>query len=142
VTRFLLDTNIISDATKPQPSEALAAWLAAQLDADLYISTLTLAEIRRGILQMPHGRKRRALQRWHDGPEGPRAIFSGRILSFDEAAADAWADVMAEGVRIGAPRSALDMIVAAIALASGCVVVTDNERHFAGVVPLLNPVRR
>jgi hypothetical protein len=141
LTRFLLDTNVVRDATRPQPSEAVAAWLANQLDADLFISTLTLGELRRGILQLPAGRKRRTLAGWFDGPDGPRVIFGGRILGFDEAAAEAWARLMAEGVRLGAPRSALDMIIAAIAVANGCVVATCNERHFAGVVPLLNPMR-
>jgi predicted nucleic acid-binding protein len=56
VTRYLLDTTIISEATKPVPSESLSAWLAHQSDDDLHISSLTIAEIRRGILEKPKGR--------------------------------------------------------------------------------------
>jgi predicted nucleic acid-binding protein len=141
VTRYLLDTSIISNATKARPSEALLAWMGDQQDFDLYISTLSLAEIRRGVLQKEAGRKRDELQAWYDSAEGPRGLFRGRILGFDEPAAEAWAEFMAEGVRREAPRSALDMIVAAIAQANGCTLVTDNERHFQGVIPLLNPMR-
>jgi toxin FitB len=59
VTRYLLDTNIISNIVKPQPSESLMVWMAAQRDEDLFLAALTLAEIRRGILEKPPGRKGR-----------------------------------------------------------------------------------
>ena len=140
MSRYLLDTNIISNVTRPVPSEALTAWLATQADEDLFIASLTVAEIRRGILEKPAGKKRLALERWFVGPEGPQALFAGRVLPFDEAAALLWGRLMAEGTAAGRPRSALDMIVAATAEANGCTLVTDNERDFAGV-RILNPMR-
>lgn len=140
MTRYLLDTNIISNVVKPQPSELLLGWMAAQRDDDLFIASLTVAEIRRGILEKPRGKKRDALDAWFAGPEGPQAIFSGRILSFDDKAGLIWARLMAEGKAAGRPRSALDMIIAAVAGAMDCVVVTDNEKDFAGV-PFVNPMR-
>ena len=140
MSRFLLDTCIISNATKPEPSEALLAWMAEQSDEDLFVSALTVAEILRGILEKPSGRKRRDLERWFAGPEGPPALFSGRVLPFDENAASAWARLMAEGTARGRPRSPLDMIIAAIAEANDCVVATDNERDFAGL-RFVNPLR-
>ena len=140
MTLYLLDTNIISQATKPRPSPALMAWMGAQRDADLFISALTIAEIRRGILECPDGRKRRDLEAWFDGPEGPPRLVAGRVLSFDHRAALVWGRLMAEGKTQGRPRSALDLIIAAIAEANGCMVVTDNERDFAGT-PFLNPLR-
>lgn len=140
MTRYLLDTNIISQATKPVPSPALTAWMNAQADEDLFIATLTVAEIRRGLLEKPAGKKRRELERWFAGSEGPQALFAGRILPFDEAAALIWARLMAEGTRRGKSRSALDMIIAAIADANDCVVVTDNEKDFAGI-NFVNPLR-
>ena len=73
MTRYLLDTNIISEAVKPAPSQALSAWLGGQKDGDLHIASLTVAEIRRGILEKPPGRKRSALDAWFAGPEGPQA---------------------------------------------------------------------
>jgi type III restriction enzyme len=78
--RFLLDTNIVSEAVKPRPSLALLAWLGAQPDEALHISTLTLAEIRRGILEKAPGRRRRELEAWFAGSEGPQALFAGRLL--------------------------------------------------------------
>jgi toxin FitB len=140
VSRYLLDTNIISNATKPVPSEALVTWMSGQADEDLFISCLTVAEIRRGILEKPAGKKRRELERWFSGPEGPQVLFAGRVLPFDEKAALVWARLMAEGTARGRPRSLLDMIVAAVAEANDCVVVTDNERDFAGL-KIVNPLR-
>jgi len=140
VTRYLLDTNIISNATRPVPSETLMSWMAEQADDDLFISSLTIAEIRRGVLEKPAGKKRRELERWFAGAEGPQALFAGRVLPFDENAALIWARLMAEGTAVGRPRSALDMIIAAIAEANRCVVVTDNVRDFAGL-KILNPLR-
>jgi predicted nucleic acid-binding protein len=140
MTRYLLDTNIISNVTKPAPSEALLAWLAERRDEDLHIASLTVAEIRRGILEKPAGKRRDALDAWFSGPEGPQALFAGRVLPFDERAALAWARLMADGKAAGRPRSALDMIIAAVAEAHDCVVVTDNEKDFAGM-EVLNPLR-
>jgi predicted nucleic acid-binding protein len=140
VTRYLLDTNIISNLVKPAPSASLLAWMGERLDGDLYISALTVAEVRRGILEAPAGRKRQALEDWFSGPEGPQALFAGRVLPFDDRAALAWARLMAEGTAAGRPRSALDMIVAAVAEVHGCTIVTDNERDFAGV-DFINPLR-
>ena len=140
MSRYLLDTNIISNATKPEPSSALAAWMEAQADEDLFISVLTVAEIQRGILEKPAGRKRQLLQVWFAGPEGPLTLFAGRVLTFDEKAGLIWARLMAEGATKGRPRSALDMIIAAIAEANECVVVTDNEKDFAGL-KIVNPLR-
>jgi predicted nucleic acid-binding protein len=130
---YPLDTNVIGSVTRPLPSESLLAWLAEQADEDLFISSLTVAEIRRGVLEKPAGKKRKELERWFSGPEGPQALFAGRVLPFDEKAALVWARLMAGGTTAGRPRSPLDMIVAAIAEANDCLVVTDNERDFAGL---------
>lgn len=139
MNRYVLDTNIISNVVKPQPSESLLRWMAAQRDQDLFIASLTLAEIRRGILEMPHGRKRAALEVWFSGPEGPSALFAGRILPFDDRAGLIWAALMAQATAAGRPPSALDMIIAAVAGANECVVVTANERDFVGL-PVFNPI--
>jgi hypothetical protein len=140
LTRYLLDTNIISNVTKPDPSEFLLEWMGAQSDGDLFISSLTIAEIKRRILDKPKGKKRERLEAWFAGPEGPQSLFKGRVLPFDENAALLWARLMSDGRAAGKPRSDLDMIVAAVAEANGCVIVTDNEKHFSGL-DFLNPLR-
>ena len=86
MTRYLLDTNIISNVTKPTPSEQLVSWMDRQSDETLFISSLTVAEIRRGVLVKPAGKKRRELERWFAGPDGPQALFAGRVLAFYEPA--------------------------------------------------------
>ena len=138
MTRYLLDTNILSYAIQPKPSKTLLKWLGERRDEDLFVSTLTIAEIWRGILQKPEGQKRRELEEWFSGPEGPLKLFEGRILPFDEDAAMIWARLMAEGKARGRPRSALDMIVAAVANANHCVVATANVQDFEGL-PFFDP---
>jgi hypothetical protein len=114
--------------------------MAEQTDDDLFISALTVGEIRRGLLEKSAGKKRALLEAWFVGPEGPQALFAGRVLAFDEKASLVWARLMADGTARGRPRSALDMIIAAIAEANDCVLVTENERHFAGL-KIVNPLR-
>ena len=140
MTRCLLDTNIISNAVKPRPSAPLIEWMACQRDDDLFVASLTIAEIRRGILELPRGRKRDALEAWFTGDDGPQSLFAGRILSFDDSAGLIWARLMADGTAAGRPRSALDMILAAVAEANDCMMVTDNERDFRGL-QFFNPMR-
>jgi toxin FitB len=140
MTQYLLDTNLISNATKPLPSQSLNEWMGKQMDDDLFICSLSLAEIYRGVLEKPSGKKSRELEEWFKGPEGPQALFRGRVLAFDEEAALIWARLMSQGMHAGRPRSALHLVVAAIGEANDCVVVTDNEKHFPGV-NLLNPLR-
>lgn len=140
MTRFLLDTNVISAFTKPDRPKPLIAWLADQNDEDLFISSLSIAEIKRGILILPSGKRRRDLEHWFGGSDGPQMLFAGRILSFDERAAIIWAELMADGRKRGKPRNALDTIIGAVALANNCVVVTGNEKDFEGI-PAFNPMK-
>lgn len=140
MTRYLLDTNILGNSLKPQPSPTLTEWITRQRDADLFIASLTVGEVRKGILQLPAGRRRASLETWFAGPEGPPALFAGRILAFDEQAAGIWAELMASGFRSGRPRSSLDTIIASVALANDCVVATENEKDFEGIATL-NPMR-
>ena len=139
--RFLLDTNVVSEAAKLHPSPALVEWLGTQRDEVLHISAFTVAAIRRGILEKAPGRRRRELESWFAGPEGPQSLFAGRVLAFDEQAALEWARLMAEGMAIGRPRSALDMIVAAIAVARGLTVATADGKHCREIgIVSINPL--
>jgi predicted nucleic acid-binding protein len=140
VNGFLLDTNIVSELVRVRPSELLLAWISDQTDASLFISSLTLGEIRKGVLETPDGPLRTRLANWFGGPEGPAALFAGRILPFDASSALIWGNLMAEGRRIGRPRSALDMIIAASAMSQSLTIVTANERDFFGL-PILNPLK-
>ena len=140
MTRFLLDTNIMSSVTKQIPSDALLAWMADQNDDDLFISALTIAEIWRGAAGKAQRKKALSVGSLVRRSGRTPGTFAGRVLPFDEKAALAWARLMAEDTTKGRPRSALDMIIAAVAEASGCDVVADNERDFAGL-GFVNPLR-
>lgn len=140
MTHYLLDTNIVSELAKPVPAVSLQEWMAAQEYDSLFIASFTVAEIHRGILQLPEGRKRDRLAKWFTGPVGPQNLFAERILAFDEVAALIWGRIMAEGTLAGHPRSGLDTVVAAVAVANDCIVVTANEKHFAGI-QFINPLR-
>ncbi len=122
--RYLLDTNILSNVTKPAPSESGLAWMSERADTELFIASLTLAAIQRGILEKPVSKKRRDLEASFLGPEGPQVLFKDRIFLFNEDAGLIWARLMADGKASGRPRSALDTIIAAIGEANGCVVRT------------------
>lgn len=91
-------------------------------------------------LEKPTGRKRDQLEAWFAGPEGPSALFAGRVLPFDEKAGLIWARLMSEGTAAGRPRCALDTIIAAVAESNGCTIVTDNEKHFTEI-DTINPLR-
>ena len=139
--RYLLDTNIVSDVIKKVPSASLLSWMQSQEDENLFISSITIAEIYKGILEKPAGRKRAELETWFASPVGPLSLFKGRVLAFDEAAALHWARLMAEGKRSRRSRDEVDTLIGAIALANDCAVVTNNERHFEGVRKI-NPMRQ
>ncbi len=139
MSRYLVDTNIISNVTSRRLQKRCWPGWENKVDENLFIASLTVAEIRRGILEKPAGRKRDQLDAWFSGPEGPSALFAGRVLPFDERSGLIWARLMAEGTAKGRPRSALDTIIASIAVANDCIVVTDNEKDFA--IKIVNPLR-
>ena len=141
MTRFLLDTNIISNVVKKQPSAVLSEWLTGQRGNDLFVSSMTIGEIRRGILVLPSGRQRRALEEWFEGSKGPQALFAGRILPFDYKAGLVWARLMAEGKNVRRKRCPVDMIIAAVSEVHGCIVVTNNEKDFWGI-EIVNPMQQ
>lgn len=140
MARYLLDTNILNQVIKPASSAELAAWLDAQADEDLYICSMNLAEIWNGILQLAAGEKRSEQESWFTGPRGPRVVFGGRVLTFDEKAGIIWARLMSERCTASLPCAPIDMIYAAIAEANDCVLVTDKEEHFTGL-NILNPMK-
>ncbi len=83
MTRYLLDTNILSNVTKPNPSASLLLWMGEQADEDLFIASLTVAEIQRGVLEKPQGKKRRDLRPGFPAPRVPRPCLpavSSRLM--------------------------------------------------------------
>ena len=135
---FLLDTNVVSDSTKPRPSPELASWLA-QVDEDsVFLSVVTLTELRYGIERMAVGSRRKRLDAWlqHDLP----IRFEGRILPVDAAIADACGRLVARSESAGRPIQPRDAFIAAAAEVYGLTVVTRNASDFQPVLKaVLNP---
>jgi hypothetical protein len=135
---FLLDTNVVSESTRPQPELRVLEWFAAQPDEALFLSVLTLGELRRGILLLEEGRKRRALLRWLEQEIEPS--FGSRVVAVDAAVMQAWAELQARAARIGRAVPVMDGLFAASALAHDLTLVTRNVADFAATgVKLLNP---
>ena len=121
---ILLDTNIISEALKPSGDPAVLAWLDDQAVETLFLSTITLAELRFGIAAMPAGRRRDVLGRELDQRVPP--IFEGRILAFTRAAADVYGELRARARAVGKAISTADGYIAGIAAAHDLAVATRD----------------
>lgn len=138
MTGWLLDTNVISELRRPRPDARVTAFVAAQRLESLYISTVTLAEIRYGIEALGDPMRRAELDDWLT--HRVRPMFDGRVLQVSEDAMFRWRLLVAEGRKAGHTYSQPDLIVAAIALQHGLTVVTRDTGDFAlAGVALLNP---
>ena len=135
---FLLDTNYISELVRISPEPLAMAWMDQADEAHLFLSTLTLGEIRKGITGMSEGKRRDNLELWLT-EELPRR-FAGRILPVDAAVSDRWGRLMAETKRQGTPLPTVDALLAATALHHDLAVVTRNVSDFAAArVSVVNP---
>ncbi len=135
---IILDTNVMSEPLKPLPEPAVLDWLDRQSPQTLYLTTVNLAELLAGIEALPQGRRRAELQ--HALTTQVIPLFEGRIFSFDEKAAQAFARIHASAQALGNPISFADGAIAAIASAQGFILATRNVRDFRGTgVELINP---
>jgi predicted nucleic acid-binding protein len=136
--KLLLDTNVLSEVTKPAPDQRVLEWLD-QLDEDRsFISIVSIAEIRRGVALMDEGRKSDALAEWlaQDLPQR----FEQRVLHVDEPIALAWGDLMALAKRRGRGLSSMDGLIAATATAKQLTLATRNTKDFEGFgIDLFDP---
>lgn len=135
---IVLDTNVLSEPMRHEPSPKVLSWLDDQLASTLFISTMSAAEILAGVSTMPRGHRRDTIAGAvvhvldHE--------FRGRILAFDDQAAVAYAQVREERSRQGRPIGLADSIIAATARSTGMSVATRNIRDFEGTgVDLINP---
>lgn len=139
--RFLLDTNVVSEATRPQPNAMVLDWIAAQDAESLFISAITLGELRRGALLLAAGNKRKALLRWIE--TGIKADFAGRIIPVDDLVMERWAQLEAATAQTGRRLPLMDSLLAATALAHDLTLATRNLADFkAAGVPLFDPWAR
>ncbi len=136
---YLLDTNVLSELMRATPSQAVLDWVNSQKAPDLFICTITRAEIELGIALLPAGKRRTNLA------TQARAMFdedfAGRCLPFDEKGASLYAALVAARTRLGLPISVEDAQIAAVGLGSLKTLVTRNTADFENIkgLNLLNP---
>ena len=135
---IVLDTNVVSELMLPAPNTSVTDWIARQAAPDLFLSTISEAELRYGVEILPEGQRRDTLLA---GIEGMlREDFAGRILPFNRAAARAYAEIAAARRDDGHPISQLDCQIAAIARSLGASVATRDSGGFHGCgIEVINP---
>ncbi len=132
---YLVDTNVLSELRRPKPHAAVVAWMGARPPSTLYLSVLTLGEIRKGVETVADIARRQRLLDWLQ-VELP-AYFAGRLLAVDARVADQWGRLQALA---GRPLPAIDSLLAATAMAHDLVLVTRNVKDFAELpVEVFNP---
>jgi len=135
---ILLDTDVVSEPLKPNGEAAVLAWIDAQTVETLYLSAITLAELRFGIAAMPDGKRKDGLRQRLDERVVP--VCTGRILPFDTDAADAYAELRARARAAGKAIGAADAYIAAVAAAHGFAVATRDTSPFeAAGLNVINP---
>ena len=133
---FLVDTNVFSEKLKRKPDAAVVRWLAEN-EANLFVSTITIAEIRRGIERLPEGVRRDEFQQWL---AQIGRTMKGSVLGFSRSVAHVWGQMQGQLDAKGIRLSPFDGLIAATAIRYDLVIVTRNARDFASApVRLLNP---
>ncbi|QYA08740.1 type II toxin-antitoxin system VapC family toxin [Agrobacterium larrymoorei] len=136
--RLLLDTNILSEVTKPRPNETVLNWLHGLDEDRTFISIVSIAEIRRGDALMDSGKKHDALNEWltYDLPQR----FKNRIIPVEELVARAWGDLMALAKRSGRGLASMDGLIGATAVAHQLTLATRNAKDFEGFgIDIIDP---
>jgi len=138
VSGFLLDTNVISELVKPRPEPAVVRWVEETDENLLYLSVLTLGEIRKGIAVLQKSVRRVALEAWLESDL--RLRFSKRILPIDEGIADRWGALAGQAQNDGRALPVIDGLLAATAIHHNLTLVTRNTSDIAATgVLLFNP---
>jgi toxin FitB len=135
---YLLDTNCISELVSVKPEPRVLEWFDASDESLMYLSVLTLGEIRKGMVGLTQGARRTRLEAWLE--VDLRERFVGRILSVDEGVADRWGILTADAKKHGKTLSVIDGLLAATALHHNLTVVSRNVSDFAdSKVQVLSP---
>jgi predicted nucleic acid-binding protein len=138
VSAFLLDTNVISELIKPRANPKVTTWIDATDEELLYLSVLTLGEIRKGVVLLPRSARRTTLEAWLSNDLPLR--FSGRIVNIDQEVADRWGHLYGLASAKGANVAVIDGLLAASAIQHNLTLVTRNTKDVAATgVSLFNP---
>ena len=135
---YLLDTNVISELIAKQPSQQVIDFVANLDEARVYLSVITIGEVQRGIMRLANGARNQSLLAWLE--DDLRTRFQDRILPLDTETLLVWGTFMAELEAKGRTLSSFDSLIAATALRHRMVLVTRNEKDFAGSgLAIVNP---
>lgn len=126
---FLLDTNVVSELVRPRPDSRVAYWMESTDEELLFLSVLTLGEIRKGITALADPARKGRLETWLS--RGLILRFEGRILAIDQAVADRWGQITGALALQGSPLAVIDGLLAATALHHNLTLVTRNTRDVA-----------
>jgi toxin FitB len=133
---FLVDTNVFSELAKPKPGPQVAAWLREN-EPNLYVSTITIGELRRGVERLPDGVRKSKLRHWLISI---CECMKGRVLGFNTSTAHVWGQMKAKWDSAGVVVPTLDSQIAAIAKKHGLTVVTRNTSDYSRTgVKVMNP---
>jgi len=134
---YLLDTCVISETRAKKPNPAVMEWLSRQDPNTLFMSAISVGEIKNGIYLLGNTKKAKELSKWLDELV---ASFGSRVLSVNTTVAECWGVSLAACSRAGTPRPAIDALIAATAKVDNLILVTRNVRDMQGLgVKLLNP---
>ena len=137
--KHLLDTCVISEFIKPQPESRLLDWFQTTLAQNLFLSVITIGEIKKGIYKLPASNKKQALLLWLTTL---LADYQDRILPIDLAIMENWSNITAAAEKNGQPVASMDGLIAATAHTHRLALVTRNERDFAACnISIINPWR-
>jgi len=134
---FLLDTNAVSEWVKPRPNPGLMHWIESADEDRVFLSVISLAELRYGVERLPGGARRSRLEQWLRNELPLR--FDGRILPVDPNVAEAWGKTVSRSEAMGRPIGAMDAFLAATAETHRLTLVTRNVSDFQTLKAVVNP---
>lgn len=135
--KYLLDTCVISEMIKPSPDKKLLRWVENEPSSSLFLSVITIGEIRKGLSKLPASRKKEKLTIWLNML---LEEYSNRILLIDLTVAENWGEMQGRSEKKGAVMPSIDGLIAAITYTNNMTLVTRNENDFISAnIPIINP---
>jgi toxin FitB len=136
--KYILDTNVISEAINKQPNQQVMNWLKAMDAQELYLSVVTVGEIKKGVEKLPQSHRKKTIKDWFENELLIK--FNGRVLALDLPVILVWGELVGALEQKGRKLPALDSLIAATAKYHDYTLVTRNEKDFAGIdITIFNP---
>lgn len=136
--KLLLDTNVVSELVAVSPEQRVIRWIDQQDPNSVFLSVITIGELCKGVEKLPDSRRKERLRSWLNDDLLMR--FQNQILNLDVKVMLKWGELVGRLERTGRPPAAIDSLIAAIALANSCALVTRNESDFSDTgLDVINP---